>query len=516
MLPALSSQATAPQLLRCRPILASGSGVAAAPTFIKPPGGRGGEAGAPPGAWEFCTDEAGAELELEVERGGPVPSRRRHGATSPSTLITPGLRRSTGATYSSIAQLELYDEARLHMHTMLEQLPPDQQAARCLAELRYLHGAVAKVLRDVDPSEGVGDEKLWSKQTSRLLRSPHLQTQVQRVLGKLEGVVGLILDSSPGDPLGDDHALDAVVKVLVEEAPVVADFLQVTWCLKLTPRNPLGYLRREKAKQKAAGRRGKPATGSRLEDLRVAAAAKKKERAGGGAAGGSDAASDAAATQLLSTLAPLTVVAEAVSPCGTGTGSDGTQPTQHPAAAAALGLLQFAAGFGLGAHGAAAASGAGPSGSGGGVGAGGTGSPSGTATLPLCHHCRQHRPDLRLVMCQQCESVPVHEDCCTAAFAPIRPPLPVPAGTALCPRCAEALREAVEDGGEDPPHGASTSPALLLPLSSSHSRRSVTSLTLTHPRAQMSRPLLAPSPRRSHLFSCVCSGPGAAMPPLLQ
>ena len=277
VLPALSSQATAPQPLRCRPILASGSVVAAAPTFIKPPGGRGGQAGAPPRAWEFCTDEAGTELKLEVERGGPVPSRRRHGATSPSTLITPGRRRSTGATYPSIAQLELYEQAQLHMHTILEQLPPDQRTARCLAELRYLHGAVAKVLRDVDPSEGVGDEKLWSKQASRLLRSPHLQTQVQRVLGKLESVVGLILDSSPGDPLGDDHALDAVVKVLLEEAPVVADFLQVTWCLQLTPRNPLGYLRREKAKRKAAGRRGKPATGSQLEDLRVAAAAKKED-----------------------------------------------------------------------------------------------------------------------------------------------------------------------------------------------------------------------------------------------
>ena len=103
------------------------------PLFIKPPGGRGGEAGRPPVAWKFELNEDGAELCPVAICGPPVPSRRARGSTSPSVLLTPGLRKSTGATHPSILQLNLYEEAKLHLDTLLAQLPLRAQRSRRVA-----------------------------------------------------------------------------------------------------------------------------------------------------------------------------------------------------------------------------------------------------------------------------------------------------------------------------------------------------------------------------------------------
>merc|ERR1719272_2390002 len=119
--------------------------------FIKPPGGRGGQAGPLPIAWRYCpaADNGLPRQELLVDAGPRVPSRRHSGATSPSTVVTPGRREATsGGTPASVVQLELYEEARQHMAKLLEQLPDvgGERAARCLRELEALHGTAGREL----------------------------------------------------------------------------------------------------------------------------------------------------------------------------------------------------------------------------------------------------------------------------------------------------------------------------------------------------------------------------------
>ena len=197
------------------------------PPFIKPPGGRGGEAGRPPAAWKFECNDDGEELCPVAVSGPPVPSRRAPGSTSPSVLLTPGRRKSTGATYPSILQLCLYDEARMQLDTLLAQLPLAARPLRCFAELQHLHACAGKELANpLRFSARLDDPKVWRKLARPLVRSKHLQAEVLRVLLKLEEVCAALLDRLPGDPFDESHALDAVVDVLLTEAPIVADFLQ--------------------------------------------------------------------------------------------------------------------------------------------------------------------------------------------------------------------------------------------------------------------------------------------------
>ena len=197
------------------------------PPFIKPPGGRGGEAGRPPAAWKFECNDDGEELCPVAVSGPPVPSRRAPGSTSPSVLLTPGRRKSTGATYPSILQLCLYDEARMQLDTLLAQLPLAARPLRCFAELQHLHACAGKELANpLRFSARLDDPKVWRKLARPLVRSKHLQAEVLHVLLKLEEVCAALLDRLPGDPFDESHALDAVVDVLLTEAPIVADFLQ--------------------------------------------------------------------------------------------------------------------------------------------------------------------------------------------------------------------------------------------------------------------------------------------------
>ena len=208
----------------------------APPPFIKPPGGRGGEAGTLPTAWRWQavdTDSGQVRQQLEVEAGPSVPSRCRSGATSPSVIITPGRREpKPGGTPASVVQLELYEEARLHLAALLEQLPDfggGERAERCMRELEALQGAAGRELqRSLVSAAQLENESAWEKLTRRLLRSKHLQTQVRRVLLKLEEVSKALLERTPGEPFDETHALDVVVDVLQSEAKVVADYLQVS------------------------------------------------------------------------------------------------------------------------------------------------------------------------------------------------------------------------------------------------------------------------------------------------
>ena len=197
------------------------------PPFIKPPGGRGGEAGRPPAAWKFERNDDGVELRPVAVCGPPVPSRRAPGSTSPSVLLTPGRRKSTGATHPSILQLSLYEEAGMQLDTLLAQLPLAARPLRCLAELQHLHACAGKELANpLRFSARLDDPTAWRKLARPLVRSKHLQAEVSHVMLKLEEVCAALLDRLPGDPFDESHALDAVVDVLLTEAPVVADFLQ--------------------------------------------------------------------------------------------------------------------------------------------------------------------------------------------------------------------------------------------------------------------------------------------------
>jgi len=131
------------------------------------------------GSDESDLDESGAPSRvyaLSVCPGSPAPSRRRAGATSPTVEITPGRRISRGAMYSSLAQLELYDEACLHLYALLEQLPTTKERMdRCIAEIESLQKVVSEVLFDVPTSARLEDRSWWAMHAKQFIRSDHLQ-----------------------------------------------------------------------------------------------------------------------------------------------------------------------------------------------------------------------------------------------------------------------------------------------------------------------------------------------------
>ena len=479
------------------------------PRYLKAPAARGGEAGAPPAEnrWAWETDAHGAPMMLRVVAGAErAPSRRRAGATSPTSMLTPGRRRSAGASYTSIGQLELYEEATAHLQVVLLQLAADDRARRCLDELEAMHAVAGKELRGVPTDKRLSHAPTWSAHAQRVLRSPHLQAQMARVLAKLEEVCGAILERLPGEPFDERHALDAVVDVLLNEAPAVADFLQVTWGLRLTARNPLGYLRRTRAvAPKAKGRRG------------VRAAPAPGAAASSAAASGSDAsraaeavgASDDEASSFLPVQVLLDAAAAAAMRDAEAAASQPTQPTQGGAVSA---LLDLARGFFGAAVGSTSGAGrfsdsddsdderptarATAAGSSGSLSRPNDDDPRctsaarmpsderctnpralrrrahcavsleasvptsntqeqearahGSSAPPPCAVClsRVHPTGGALLACQRCREAAVHEQCCHGAVAALGLEQLV---TALCPTCVDALREAQALEDDAPP-----------------------------------------------------------------
>ena len=134
------------------------------------------------GSGESDVDESGAPSRvyaLSVCPGSPAPSRRRAGATSPTVEITPDRRVSMGAKYTSLAQLELYDEACLYLDALLKQLPTTKERLdRCVDELESLQTVVSEALMDV-PTEARLKDRAWcAKRAKQFIRSDHLQVML--------------------------------------------------------------------------------------------------------------------------------------------------------------------------------------------------------------------------------------------------------------------------------------------------------------------------------------------------
>lgn len=211
--------------------------------------------------------------------GAPVPSRRRSGATSPSVDITPGVRRvTTGGHRAALLHLELYEEATLHQAALLPQLTSGERVLRSLAELNHLRARVrvARELAHVPTATRLHDREWWTKLTVKLLRSPHLHVELRALLRRYEEVCGALIDAKPGDELGDEHDISQVHKVLKEEAPVVATWLQMGWLLKATEGDgrgrgarPLGYLRRDQRPTRASRARSTSLKGVQGRPTRV-------------------------------------------------------------------------------------------------------------------------------------------------------------------------------------------------------------------------------------------------------
>ena len=80
--------------------------------------------------------------------------------------------------------------ARVAAHRVrrVQQVDRDRphRARRCLDELEAMHAVAGKELRGVPTDKRLSHAPTWSAPAQRVLRSPHLQAQMARVLAKLE------------------------------------------------------------------------------------------------------------------------------------------------------------------------------------------------------------------------------------------------------------------------------------------------------------------------------------------
>ena len=119
-----------------------------------------------------------------------MPAGRRAEPYRPH-LPQPAPLYCTGAPHGSIRQLALYEEACAYLEHVLGRLNSRERKLQyCADELHRLAAVAGKALAQAPTADRLREPSSWAELARLCMRSPHLQTQTDAVLSKLEEVCG--------------------------------------------------------------------------------------------------------------------------------------------------------------------------------------------------------------------------------------------------------------------------------------------------------------------------------------